>query len=84
MLFKDVVMVNLVLIWFLLCITMAVWPVLPLRFLYAEDNIGAYLSVVWSYLLMIFSGQTYLRLDEYTDSDLGEVSAPDFSVFQVM
>ena len=57
MLTDDVAMVIAVLIPFLLTFSSAMWPILPTDQLYARDNIYGYISVVWSLLLMIFSGR---------------------------
>lgn len=77
MLTADVLMVLLVLAPFLLTFALAMWPILPTYRLHVREDFSNFLSMVWSMLIMIFTGNSALRMgDVHTDMD--ELMYPEF------
>jgi len=83
MLADDVAMVLLPYTCFLLNFSTALWPVLPIENAVATNDVWGFVSVVWSMLLMTFTGSTSVRLGT-VDTDLITLTTPDFSLLRFM
>ena len=81
MLVNDVAMVLLPYTCFLLNFSTAMWPVLPVEQLYATNDAWGFVSVVYSMLMMTFTGSTSVRLG-VVDDDLITLTTPDFSLLK--
>eukprot|EP00326_Haptolina_ericina_P000945 CAMPEP_0181216254 /NCGR_PEP_ID=MMETSP1096-20121128/26481_1 /TAXON_ID=156174 ORGANISM="Chrysochromulina ericina, Strain CCMP281" /NCGR_SAMPLE_ID=MMETSP1096 /ASSEMBLY_ACC=CAM_ASM_000453 /LENGTH=673 /DNA_ID=CAMNT_0023308229 /DNA_START=18 /DNA_END=2040 /DNA_ORIENTATION=- len=79
MLGSDVLLVLAVLIPYLFAFSCAMWPVFPTYKLFAHDSPFAFISLVWSLLMMIFTGGTTIRLGPQV-ADMADLTTPDLNL----